>query len=132
MPLKVKMFGRHGSDYVKVLRRQLGDHTAFMDEVDELIKNKWIKKSMKELMITKEQMYVDGIARIIQEHAAYVEKRAQEHEELLAREEAIRYAEIQQEAEMEMNFCPECGRPVNRDIFGGLPKFCTSCGRKVR
>lgn len=47
-------------------------------------------------------------------------------------DDADRYAEVMEEAQMEMNFCPECGRPVNRDIFGGLPRFCTSCGRKVR
>ena len=32
----------------------------------------------------------------------------------------------------EMNFCPACGRPVNADIFGFIPRFCTGCGQRVR
>lgn len=63
--------------------------------------------------------------------AAY-EQRLQEILEENEDADEVRYAEVQREAELEMNFCPECGGPVNRDIFGGLPKFCTRCGRKVR
>jgi hypothetical protein len=71
-----------------------------------------------------------------QEEADILRQRNKEVERFLEIEDeaddADRYAEVMEEAQMEMNFCPQCGRPVNRDIFGGLPRFCTSCGRKVR
>lgn len=43
-----------------------------------------------------------------------------------------RYAEVMAERQIEMNFCPQCGRPVNEDIFGALPRFCPGCGSRVR
>jgi hypothetical protein len=84
--------------------------------------------------------------RELEMHLAHLQREREEEEVLRAMadeearlagivdegDDAARYAEIQQEAELEMNFCPECGGPINRDIFGGLPKFCTRCGRKVR
>ncbi len=42
------------------------------------------------------------------------------------------YEAHMQEMRDEMNFCPACGRPVNADIFGFIPRFCTGCGQRVR
>ncbi len=117
--------------------------------IAELLENKWIRKSLDQLQVNKEHLAMPDIRKIIEEHAAHLEQRDQRNKELLAHAEALRlereedeeeralaeldrYNEAQEEAQAEMNFCPECGRPVNRDIFGGLPKFCTSCGRRVR
>ncbi|MHA2063934.1 MAG: hypothetical protein ACXABY_06070 [Candidatus Thorarchaeota archaeon] len=127
------------------------------DEVEEMMQNRWFTEAMIQLQLDKENLFVDGIAKIVQEHANYLEEHDRQRKDLLKRAENLRlereeaeeeraydellaipndddarYAEAMNEAQAEMNFCPECGHPVNRDIFGGLPKFCTSCGRKVR
>jgi hypothetical protein len=43
-----------------------------------------------------------------------------------------RYAAMMADMADSMNFCPQCGRPVNTDIFGAMPRFCPGCGSQVR
>lgn len=43
-----------------------------------------------------------------------------------------RFAELMEEAAVEANFCHMCGRGINVDIFGALPRFCPGCGAQVR
>lgn len=78
----------------------------------------------------------EQLMRREQENAAW--RMHQELEQRLAEEaqqpvdDDVRYAEAMAEAQQEMNFCPQCGRPVNADIFGALPRFCPGCGQRVR
>lgn len=46
-------------------------------------------------------------------------------------EEARMIAALE-EAMVEANFCHGCGRGINADIFGALPRFCPGCGQQVR
>lgn len=47
-------------------------------------------------------------------------------------DDAARYAAMMADMADNMNFCPQCGRGVNTDIFGAMPRFCPGCGQQVR
>lgn len=46
-------------------------------------------------------------------------------------DELARYRDALAET-IDVNFCPQCGRGVNTDVFGALPRFCPGCGQRVR
>jgi hypothetical protein len=47
-------------------------------------------------------------------------------------DDSARYAAMMSDMADNMNFCPQCGRTVNTDIFGAMPRFCPGCGQQVR
>jgi hypothetical protein len=47
-------------------------------------------------------------------------------------DDSARYAAALGDMSDSMNFCPQCGRSVNTDIFGAMPRFCPGCGSQVR
>jgi hypothetical protein len=53
---------------------------------------------------------------------------------VVEQDDSARYAAAMADmadAQAELNFCPECGRSITSGMFS-TPKFCTSCGQRVR
>lgn len=121
------------------VRRRLEPHPDINRPVEEVVREDGERLARRRAERHQCMMFFEGQD---EQPALQPDQRQAEIEEAWLAHEAFElgldlneeaaFNERMEEMQDNMNFCPQCGRPVNVDIFGALPRFCPGCGAQVR